>query len=217
MNEALLAGFSLWPEGLATGQWWRLWTGHLVHVSPMHWWLNMVALGWLLSLRRGRSWIGLVWGFTLAAPALSLLLLLVRPDLSWYAGASGLLWMLGARSVVDWPTRQAGLAIGLMMMVLLLDLGRGGSALFADAFAVPEAHALGALLGWLAGLAQARWRIARMRFVIGIRKERAASTIRVSVTGREKKIVQPSIIKARRKLVSAMLPSTKPRMTGASG
>lgn len=71
------------------GQVWRLWTGHLVHYSPSHLWLDLavfVAAGaWLewIAPRLAR------WFYLWAPPAISAVLLWGDPKLERYAGLSG--------------------------------------------------------------------------------------------------------------------------------
>jgi hypothetical protein len=144
-----------------------LWTAHLVHVSPLHWLSNLLALlvlrcwfgpgFWRLALR---YWL-------LAAPVLSWLLLLVRPDLAWYAGASGLLWCLAMVVMLMRSLHQAWPRLLLVSTLLWLEMQRHGVALVGGAEAVPEAHLLGALLGLLAvaaGRFQLLWALGWKRY-----------------------------------------------------
>lgn len=160
MIDDSLALFSLWPEGLLHRQWWRLWTAHLVHVNPLHWLSNLLAL-LVLRCWSGPGFWRLALGYwLLAAPVLSWLLLLVRPDLAWYAGASGLLWGLAVVVLLKLPLHQAGPWLLLVSTLLWLESQHHGTALVGGAEAVPEAHLLGALVGLLvvaAGRIQLLW------------------------------------------------------------
>lgn len=72
------------------GEWWRLWTGHWVHFSASHLAWNLVVLLvagiWLERLRPGL----LARYVLVAAPLLSLGLLVFAPDMAVYGGLSGL-------------------------------------------------------------------------------------------------------------------------------
>lgn len=81
---------------LASGQWWRLWTGHWVHFSTSHlaWNLGVtIAAGALLERARP----GRLLRFTLlAAPLISAAVLIGEPQLAVYGGLSGLATGLAA-------------------------------------------------------------------------------------------------------------------------
>jgi rhomboid family GlyGly-CTERM serine protease len=89
------------------GEWWRLWTGHWVHFSASHLaWNLAVVLGAGAWLERRHQ--GLLFGFTLlAAPLISLTLLLGEPAMQTYGGLSGL-------------------ATGVVVLLALTELGRRG-------------------------------------------------------------------------------------------
>ena len=77
--------FLLDREALGAGEVWRLWTGHLVHRTAVHFAFDVgVAVGLLFLVRR--TWIWLV-----LPPFVGVVALLARPDLSSYAGLSGVL------------------------------------------------------------------------------------------------------------------------------
>lgn len=89
------------------GEWWRLWTGHWVHFSASHLaWNLAVLLGagvWLERLQPGR----LLHLALVAAPLISLALLVGEPAMQAYGGLSGL-------------------ATGLVVLLALTQLGRRG-------------------------------------------------------------------------------------------
>ncbi len=78
--------------GIAAGQWWRLLSGHLVHLSLRHALLNALglALMWALFARdySPRQWLGILVGAVLAIDAG---LWLMDSTLQWYVGSSGVL------------------------------------------------------------------------------------------------------------------------------
>jgi rhomboid family GlyGly-CTERM serine protease len=77
---------------LAAGQWWRLISGHWVHLGLRHAVLNALglALMWALFARdySPRQWLGIVLGAVLAIDAG---LWLWDSTLQWYVGSSGVL------------------------------------------------------------------------------------------------------------------------------
>ncbi|MFT7485622.1 MAG: rhomboid family GlyGly-CTERM serine protease [Candidatus Paceibacteria bacterium] len=147
------------------GEWWRLWTGHLVHGSVEHFRYD-VAVAALMGLAFGR-----LWWLLMAAPALSLALLFGLPGLEYYFGLSGLLhaWMVLeagklAREQRGWPAALAGtLALGTLLKAGLetaleqsffsADMQMGGAVVHAS-------HFIGSLFGLfllLAGPLTSRW------------------------------------------------------------
>lgn len=121
---ALLPG---WPEALvldraalASGQWWRLWTGHWVHFSPSHLAWNlavMIVAGALLERARP----GRLLRFTLlAAPLISAAVLIGEPQLAAYGGLSGLatgVAALLALTELERSPRDPTCWIGLLMLI----------------------------------------------------------------------------------------------------
>ncbi len=76
--------------GIAGGELWRLWTGHLVHFSLTHLVYNLAVLvpaTWIVETRH-RGDVGALLLF--AAPAISVALFLVEPGIREFGGASGL-------------------------------------------------------------------------------------------------------------------------------
>lgn len=147
----------LWLErtALGHGELWRLWTAHWVHFSPSHLGWNLAVLlaagAWLE--RRHPGW--LLWHTLVAAPLISLALLVIEPAMHAYGGLSALatsvVTLLALAQLAD---RRADrpLWTALLLLVagkILLDAGHA-SALFArfDAPAVRPsvfAHAAGAV------------------------------------------------------------------------
>ena len=86
---ALSAGMIYDRALLAKQQWWRLWTGHLVHYGISHLFWNLavfVPVGCWLE----RGWPGLVrWFYVICPLFISGLLLAWDPTLTRYAGLSG--------------------------------------------------------------------------------------------------------------------------------
>lgn len=138
---------------LLEGQVWRLWTGHLVHFTPVHLAWNLALLvftgGWLERLAPGPT-----RAFYAGAPLLiGVVLLALAPDLAQYGGLSG----LGAGLTVglalrqrNEPSESRGLWHGVLGLVALkvgLEAWTGTPLLAEGIRSVPLAH--------LAGLASA--------------------------------------------------------------
>lgn len=87
--------------GLLQGEWWRLLTGHMVHLDLQHALLNATGLVllWALFAREmgAARWL-LVAAVSIAAIDLGFWFL--QPDLQWYVGASGLLHGLMAAGAI---------------------------------------------------------------------------------------------------------------------
>lgn len=103
--------------------------------------------GGLVLLAVGRSsgrlpgWAALLWW----PPLLSLGLMLLRPDLAWYAGLSGLLWAAVMRMVALMPAPLSWTVLPLLVIWILVESTLGSMGRVPGALV--EAHAVGALLG----------------------------------------------------------------------
>ncbi|KPK39847.1 MAG: hypothetical protein AMJ69_04490 [Gammaproteobacteria bacterium SG8_47] len=136
------------------GQWWRVLSGHIVHVGWMHLAMNVagLVLVWLLFGVRlsTQRWLVVL---LLSALGVSAGLLLRQPDLNWYVGLSGVLHGLFAAGIV------AALAVGdrgavvlaIALVVKLIWEGMAGpmpgTSEWVGARVVTEAHLYGALAG----------------------------------------------------------------------
>lgn len=104
---------------LQNGEYWRLISGHLVHLSWAHLWPNLAALAVIGALFddtfRARDWVlaGLV-----SAAAIDAGLYVLDPHVQWYVGLSGVLHGFVAAGAVEWILRRQTLgwvlAIGLV-------------------------------------------------------------------------------------------------------
>ena len=132
-------------QAIAHGEPWRLWTGQFCHWSGLHLAGNLaaaVAIGVIVG-KPVRRWLA---ALPLAAPLLSLFLLIAAPGLESYRGLSGLVGVLVAAAVVEGgtPGRLLGVAY---LGKLVFDAATGsGSALLPAGIDVTWAAHLGGLL-----------------------------------------------------------------------
>ncbi|HWW78668.1 MAG TPA: rhombosortase [Steroidobacteraceae bacterium] len=138
--------------GLAAGQWWRLLTGHIVHLDLEHAGLNSLGLVlmWALFARdySPRQWILVVLA-TLAA--IDAGLWLRDSTVAWYVGSSGALHGVMAAGTLAHLRRRDfdGWILAGFIVVKLSFEQRSGALPFADSGAgvVVDAHLYGALGG----------------------------------------------------------------------
>jgi rhomboid family GlyGly-CTERM serine protease len=150
---------------IETGEYWRLVTAHLVHLSVGHLWPNVAALailGLLLDgVFRNADW----WRVAAAsAAAIDLGLYFYEPDVAWYVGLSGVLHGVVAAGAIALFARHRTLG-GVLALGLIVKLAfeqvYGAVPFTAESVGGPvvvAAHLYGALGG---GLAEAGARIAR--------------------------------------------------------
>jgi rhomboid family GlyGly-CTERM serine protease len=138
--------------GLAAGQWWRLLTGHLVHLDLEHAALNSLGLilMWALFARdyKPGQWL-LIALATLAA--IDAGLWLRDSTIAWYVGSSGALHgVMAAGTLAHLRRRDMDGWILAAFIVVKLSFEQSSGALpFADSGAsvVVDAHLYGALGG----------------------------------------------------------------------
>lgn len=149
----------LWPQALASlrwerqaiahGEWWRLLSCHLVHLSPSHAGFNLLGLFVLFELLgevlAWQDWLSLA---LVSALGLSLGLLLLSPSVEWYAGLSGLLHGLWAGAALSAWLRTRKRWWALVLLGLLLKLA-WPVAVVVGLPVLTESHGYGALAGVL--------------------------------------------------------------------
>lgn len=154
-------------DAIAAGQWWRLFTGHFVHLNVSHAIMNAAGTLLLALVLReelpARHW----WALVLAAPLLiSLGLWWRQPDLVSYVGFSGVLHGLLYCGVLRLLPRAPVLALGVLAFLVARQGWEQTAAYDPDYLrgliggrVMPDAH----LFGALAGLAFGLWTLARQR------------------------------------------------------
>lgn len=161
-------------SGVNAGEWWRLLTGHWVHIDQWHLAFNLAGV-WLVWLWCGPSFTPLRWLITVVLCSLSvtLCLLLLDPDVTWYRGFSGVLFGVFAAGSVAMLSRHRAIAlVGLAVAggKLLLDATGWqvlGVGLVTDFRIIHQAHLYGFLSGGVLGLI---WVAANVRSGSGSRR-----------------------------------------------
>ena len=141
-------------DEIRQGQLWRLFSGHLVHLTWTHLMMNIagLALIWALfqHLFRLGGWIVIT---SINALAVSIGLLLFNPEVAWYVGLSGILHGMFSAGLI------ASIRVGNRMEILLLmgfiaklaweqTVGpTPGSEQLAGGRVLVDAHLYGAIFG----------------------------------------------------------------------
>jgi len=144
---------------IAASEFVRLVSGHAVHLSVAHYILNVAGLlvVWYLV---GAAFSNRLWAVIIATSiaAMDAGFWFLMPTLAWYVGLSGLLHGILAAGITGiWRTRrtEALILAGLMLGKLIHEALIGplpGSEGTAGGDVVTEAHLLGAIGGFAAGL-----------------------------------------------------------------
>ncbi len=145
-------------SAIFSGEIWRLVTGHVVHYSPSHLAYNLMAfaaVGAIIELQASRRLLPLC---TVSALLIGISLLGFRPDLHYFAGASGVVTAAVAYCAlsglsVSGPWRILCLVVLLLLIgKIALELFWSGSSLVGitgEFVVVPLSHAVGAVSGLL--------------------------------------------------------------------
>lgn len=145
---------------VADGEWWRLLTGHLVHLNAAHLLLNLtgLVLVWLLVGNRlsAATWASVI---AISIASMDLAFWFLDPGLSWYVGMSGLLHGLLLAGVVA-GFRSApfeSVVLGLLVVAKITYEQYAGPLPGSEATAggpvVVNAHLYGAIGGLVSGAA----------------------------------------------------------------
>jgi rhomboid family GlyGly-CTERM serine protease len=141
--------------GLAAGQWWRLVTGHIVHLDLEHAGLNSLGLVlmWALFARdyKPRQWLPIMLA---TIGAIDAGLWLRDSTVAWYVGSSGALHgMMTAGTLAHLRRRDLdGWILAAFIVVKLFFEQRAGALPFSGSGhgVVVDAHLYGALGGVIA-------------------------------------------------------------------
>lgn len=156
------AGFILLQyqrEKILSGELWRLISGHLIHLSWSHMWMNLLALV-LIALIFKNLYSEKVWWLLLGASMLGidLGLLLFNPEIIWYVGLSGVLHgIFAGLALLYW--RTTGIKGSILLLGIIIKLvveqwngALPGSAELSGGRVIIDAHLYGALAGILTAL-----------------------------------------------------------------
>lgn len=141
------------------GEWWRLASGHFVHLSRQHYWYDLLALGLILVLciRLQADFRTIAFTGFCSASAVSVMLLAARP-VDIYGGLSGisagLLSFAALRSISQGSNVSGcGLLAGMLVKVSLEQRGVSLSGVGP----VWQAHCAGAAAGVMVFAVSLRW------------------------------------------------------------
>ena len=134
---------------LAQGEWWRVLTGHFVHLDAQHTLVNIFGLVLMWALF-ARDFSPLRWAtiYLTAALAISAGLWFLRPEIPWYVGASGALHgVMAAGTLAHLRRRDLDAWILAAFLVAKLSYEQFAGAMpFQDAgTTVVDAHLFGAI------------------------------------------------------------------------
>lgn len=164
LSPALAATLQLDRERFLAGEAWRLVTCHLTHWNAEHLAFDLFAFALLFWLCLERSAARTMAALASAAVIVPTVTLIAHPELQTYRGLSGLdsalgillcvlVWREGRRDRRALLAAAAAVALLAFVAKIVFELTTGTAA-FADSgdfFPVPVAHAVGAVLGALAG------------------------------------------------------------------
>ena len=146
---------------LSNGEYWRIFSGHWIHVNWPHLLLN--ALGLMLCMGIASPVWSIKWWVTynfLLALGISVLFTLLNPELGWYAGYSGVLYGIFLLAAFDLYERDkliaVILAVAITSKILLEQIGTINvtSSKFIGTLVVTDAHFYGVLLAISIALVQ---------------------------------------------------------------
>jgi len=153
----------LTPAAIEHGQWWTLFTGHLLHVSVEHLLLDALGLlvvGCVFEPMFGRRWLAIT---LIAAMTIGLSAFLIYPNLHEFRGLSAIDHALLAAGAVGLAWRRdwapALIILGVLVAKCSTELLSGDSTAgqFVNEAAfgapVPWMHVIGALSGGMAAFA----------------------------------------------------------------
>ena len=161
---------------ILAGEWWRLITGHFVHIDAAHLTLNCaVILAWLYVFRERESPLVVATRLLAYAAMSGLSMLAFSPDLTWMLGASALTYALIAgsalRAAIAGP-RMLGLIVlaGLAVRIGAEQIWELESWFghFVDYPIASAAHGHGVAAGLVFELGRLAWRSLRAPMRKGI-------------------------------------------------
>ena len=148
-------------DAIANGEYWRLITGHFIHLNNMHLLLNMLGVGLVLMLFDNVLAIWQWFVFLLASAfIIGVMIYFTLPQVQGYVGLSGVihgLYVLATMQLLTQP-KERNFALILAVMVtlkLLTENGVQGTSFTANLIGghvLLPAHLYGAEVGLLFGV-----------------------------------------------------------------
>jgi rhomboid family GlyGly-CTERM serine protease len=154
---------------LADGEWWRLLTGHVVHLNPSHLLLDGLSFLVIALMFVAMTPMWLWWGALVAAAVtIDAALLVMHPELDWYVGLSGVIhgvFVVGALRTLEHHRTEGAVMLILLAAKLAWEVLVGPMPWSESASRGPvveEVHLYGtlggAILWWVAALLpRRRW------------------------------------------------------------
>ncbi len=144
-------------ERILAGEWWRLITGHLVHLDAAHLAANAaVILAWLYLFNPQESLSAIICRFFGYALLIGLGMLLLSPSTTWMLGVSAISYALiggsAFRAVLDGPRQLGVLLLAVLSLKTLAEQVWGVESLLGHFVTYPiasEAHMHGIAAGIL--------------------------------------------------------------------
>ena len=141
-------------DALAAGQWWRLLSAHVIHLSYEHALLDVAGLALMWALfARDYSWRGWLLILGLGVAGIDAGLWLLSSTTQWYVGSSGVLHgVMAAGAAAHLRARQPdGWVLALFLVgKLVYEQSAGALPLTAGGAVIVDAHLYGAVGGALA-------------------------------------------------------------------
>ncbi len=150
-----------------SGEWWRLFSAHFVHLGWAHLTMNLAGLAviWHLFVAPGRAPALCAFHIPLLALGTALGLLWFNPEVAWYRGLSGVLHGLIVVSLLQQIRNQPGFS-SLMLLLIAAKIAweqftgpTPGSEAWISGRVIVDAHLYGGISGvilWTAELGYKR-------------------------------------------------------------
>ncbi len=164
-SPQLTGALQLDRDRLASGELWRVLTGHVTHWTAEHLAFDVLAFALLLWLCLERTVLRTLATLGAAAVVIPITVLIAHPDMQFYRGLSGLdsalFVLLGALLLREGIQEQrrgltliAALALVAFAAKSAFEIATGDAVFAASGgfVPVPIAHVAGALVGLIAGL-----------------------------------------------------------------
>ncbi len=141
---------------IASGEWWRLLTGHLDHLNWVHLLMNGLCLALLLALLRPlEKPYRTLFLWLLASLLISAMMWFFSPNITWYVGLSGSLYALFVYAIAtdtSYPMIFRIVALGLTGLKVGVEQVSGDISFISEVISGPvavDSHFYGVIAGAL--------------------------------------------------------------------